>query len=121
MQAVATAEFIANIPAPIRQRLKLRAGTVMDFDEEAPFLKAVPATPACAEEPAEFQSWLQSSAGLAGGKYTTAERMAQTREEILADMMSCVGIAKTKGSFRDLTSAGWLEETRGPVELPPEA
>lgn len=81
MHAVITAEFIDNIPAPIRQRLNLKAGTVMDFDEQAPYLKAVPAEGGDNAELKEFQSWLASSVGLAKGKFTTAERMAETRGE----------------------------------------
>ena len=58
MQAAITAEFIEGIPLPIRQRLKLRPGTVMDFDEEAPYLKAVPAGAPDAAELVQFQDWL---------------------------------------------------------------
>lgn len=43
MQAVLTSEAFAFIPEPIRSRLKLKPGSVLEFDEEAPFLKAVPA------------------------------------------------------------------------------
>ena len=92
MQATITAAFIEGIPFPIRQRLKLRPGVVMDFDEEAPYLKAVP-----------------------------AGHPVEPRSDLLADMMACIGIGKGKGRLRDLTSAEWLESTRGPVELPPEA
>lgn len=81
MQAVITAEFLENIPASIRQRLKLKPGTVMDFDEQAPFLKGVPADPATANELVEFQTWLTSSVGLARGKFTTDDRMKETRGE----------------------------------------
>ena len=42
MQAIATPEFLSLIPAAIRQRLHLKAGMLLDFDEQAPFLKAVP-------------------------------------------------------------------------------
>ncbi len=81
MQAVITAEFLDNIPAPIRQRLKLKAGAVMDFDEQAPYLKAVPAAASDTTELEEFQTWLNSSVGLAKGKFTTDERMRETRGE----------------------------------------
>jgi bifunctional DNA-binding transcriptional regulator/antitoxin component of YhaV-PrlF toxin-antitoxin module len=81
MQAVITAEFLDNIPAPIRQRLNLKAGEVMDFDEQVPYLKAVPAQPLSISELAEFQSWVTSSIGLAKGKFTTDERMSETRGE----------------------------------------
>lgn len=43
MQAVLTSEAFAFIPESIRQKLKLKPGSVLDFDEDAPFLKAVPA------------------------------------------------------------------------------
>jgi glucokinase len=43
MQAVLTNEAFAFIPEPIRRKLGLKPGTVLDFDEQAPFLKAVPA------------------------------------------------------------------------------
>ena len=79
MQAIITAEFLEGIPLPIRQRLKLRPGTVMDFDEEAPYLKAVPAGVPDAAELAQFQDWLKESTGLAAGKFTTDERMKETR------------------------------------------
>ncbi len=81
MQAVITAEFLDNIPAAIRQRLNLKAGAIMDFDEQTPYLKAVPAAPTSATELAEFQSWLASSVGLAKGRLTTDERMKETRGE----------------------------------------
>ena len=45
MQAVLTSEAFAFIPESIRRKLKLKLkpGSVLDFDEDAPFLKAVPA------------------------------------------------------------------------------
>ena len=43
MQAVLTSEAFAFIPEPIRQKLKLKPGSVLEFDEDVPFLKAVPA------------------------------------------------------------------------------
>lgn len=43
MQAVLTSEAFAFIPEPIRNKLGLKPGSVLDFDETAPFLKAVPA------------------------------------------------------------------------------
>lgn len=42
MQATLTAAALEFIPAPIRQKLKLKAGSVLEFDETAPFLKATP-------------------------------------------------------------------------------
>ncbi|MBX7211580.1 MAG: hypothetical protein K1X78_24955 [Verrucomicrobiaceae bacterium] len=78
MQATLTVEAFNFIPEPIRRRLRLQPGSVLEFDEQAPFLKAVPA-----EQPAptEFQDWLQASVGFAKGKLTTDERMAETRGE----------------------------------------
>lgn len=81
MQAAVTFEFLQGIPLPIRQRLNLRPGTVMDFDEETPYLKAVPTGPPDAAELAQFQDWLRESTGLAAGKFTTAQRMNETRGE----------------------------------------
>ncbi len=79
MEAVITAEFLESIPTSIRQRLKLKPGTVMDFDEQAPFLKGVPTNQASHNELVEFQTWLASSVGLARGKFTTDERLKETR------------------------------------------
>lgn len=81
MQAVLNAEFLAVVPAPIRERLHLKPGMSVEFDETAPFLKATPA----------FD---------------------------VADMMSCIGVGK--GNLSGMTASDWLDETRGPVELPPE-
>lgn len=81
MQAVLTNEAFAFIPESIRQKLKLKPGSVLDFDEDAPFLKAVPA----------FD---------------------------IADMMACIGVGKD--GYKGKTSAEWLEESRGKVELPDE-
>jgi hypothetical protein len=77
MQAILTPAALDFIPAPIRQKLKLKAGTVLDFDETAPFLKA-----------------------------TTAIS--------LEDMMSCIGVAK--GSYEGLSSADYLDVTRGKAD-----
>ena len=120
MQAIITAEFLESIPLPIRQRLKLRPGTVMDFDEEVPYLKAVPASVPDAAELAQFQDWLKESTGLAAGKFTTDERMKETRGDPLESMMACVGIGKGKGHLGGMSSSEWLDATRGPVALPPE-
>ena len=43
MQAVLTNEAFAFIPEPIRRKLKLKPGAVLEFDEQVPYLKAVPA------------------------------------------------------------------------------
>lgn len=79
MKAAITAGFLEGIPLPIRQRLKLRPGSVMDFDEETPYLKAVPAGVPDAADLAQFHDWLKASTGLAAGKFTTDERMKETR------------------------------------------
>ena len=40
MKAIVTSKGQVTIPQPIRQRLGIKAGQVLDFDETAPFLKA---------------------------------------------------------------------------------
>ena len=42
MKATLTSKGQITIPAAIRRRLGLEPGQVLDFDEDAPFLKAVP-------------------------------------------------------------------------------
>jgi AbrB family looped-hinge helix DNA binding protein len=42
MKATLTSKGQITIPAQIRKRLRLQPGQVLDFDEEAPYLKAVP-------------------------------------------------------------------------------
>lgn len=81
MQAVLTPEFLEIIPTSIRERLKLTPGVVLDFDEQAPFLKGVPATDMDDNGMKVFQAWLTSSTGLAMGVLTTDERMQETRGE----------------------------------------
>jgi len=81
MRAVVTAEFLDNIPAPIRLRLNLKPGAVLDFDEKTPYLKAVPAESSDETDLFEFQKWLDSSIGIAKGKLTTDDRLRETRGE----------------------------------------
>lgn len=42
MKATLTSKGQITIPASIRDRLGLKTGQVLDFDEQAPYLKAVP-------------------------------------------------------------------------------
>lgn len=42
MKATLTSKGRITIPAKIRKRLGIEPGQVLDFDEEAPFLKAIP-------------------------------------------------------------------------------
>lgn len=42
MKATLTSKGQITIPVKIRKKLGLEAGQVLDFDEEAPFLKAIP-------------------------------------------------------------------------------
>ena len=42
MKAVLTSKGQITIPAKLRQRLRLKAGSVLEFDEEAGYLKARP-------------------------------------------------------------------------------
>jgi AbrB family looped-hinge helix DNA binding protein len=79
MKATLTSKGQITIPLVIRRRLGLKAGQQLEFDERAPFLKAV----------------------------KVVEPSAWTRVR---------GIARAR--FGDKTAAAWLEETRGPVELP---
>jgi AbrB family looped-hinge helix DNA binding protein len=43
MKATLTSKGQITIPAAVRKRLGLKTGQVLEFDEAAPFLKAVPA------------------------------------------------------------------------------
>jgi AbrB family looped-hinge helix DNA binding protein len=42
MKATLTSKGQVTIPTAIRERLGLKAGQILDFDENAPFVKAVP-------------------------------------------------------------------------------
>jgi len=79
VKATITSKGQITIPLPIRQKLKLHTGTVLEFDEQADCLKAT--------------------------KAVDPERMR-----------SVIGIAKQQLAAK--TALGWLEELRGPVELP---
>ena len=76
MKATMTSKGQVTIPAPIRQRLGLKPGQVLEFDETTPYLLATPV----------FDE--QAMRALVG---CTAGRM-------------------------EMTSAEWLDESRGPVE-----
>jgi len=79
MKATVTSKGQITIPLPIRRKLRLHKGTVLEFDETADHLKAI--------------------------KQVDAERMR-----------SVIGIAKRELAGR--SAADWLDELRGPVELP---
>ena len=98
MQAIITVGFLEGIPLPIRQRLNLQPGTVMDFDEEAPYLKAVPAA--------------------AGNR---AVPMDQTAWNRAWDASSHAWQQRLQGHpWEQMTSVAILDDLRGPIELPPE-
>ena len=80
MKATVTSKGQITIPLLIRRKLRLRTGTVLEFDEQADHLKA--------------------------RKAVDPERMR-----------SAIGIAKEVISPK--TTLGWLDELRGPAELPP--
>ena len=80
MKATLTSKGQITIPARIRERLGLKPGQVLDFDEHTPYLKAI-----LVFDEDEMRSVL-------GCTKDTLGRNART----------------------------WIDETRGPVELPPE-
>ncbi len=79
MKATLTSKGQITIPLKIRQRLGLKTGQQLDFDENAPFLKAV----------------------------KVANEAAWKRVR---------GIGKKR--IPAASTKAWLEQTRGPVELP---
>ena len=79
MKATVTSKGQITIPLPIRRKLKLHTGTVLEFDEGTDFLKA--------------------------SKVVDPARMH-----------SVVGIAKKELASK--TTRQWLDELRGPLELP---
>jgi len=84
MKAVLTPGFIETIPAPIRDKLHLKSGMVMEFDEASPYLKATSVTAQDEEETMseeEFQKWITESVGIAKGMPSTDEMMRETRGE----------------------------------------
>ena len=81
MKATLTSKGQITIPWKIRQRLGLKPGQQLEFDETAPFLKAIKVV--------DQRAW----------------------EKIR-------GIGKKRLPAASIPD--WLEETRGPVELPPQ-
>ncbi len=76
MKATLTSKGQITIPAAIRQRLGLKPGQVLDFDEDAPYLLAVPV----------FDE--QAMRGLVG---CTRGRMAKASDEWLDETRGPVG------------------------------
>jgi bifunctional DNA-binding transcriptional regulator/antitoxin component of YhaV-PrlF toxin-antitoxin module len=84
MKAVLTAGFLETVPAPIRDKLHLKTGMVMEFDETSAYLKATPVTDQAEDEimsEEEFKQWLAESVGIAKGMPSTDEMMRKTRGE----------------------------------------
>jgi AbrB family looped-hinge helix DNA binding protein len=79
MRATMTSKGQITIPQAIRRKLKLHAGSVLEFDEVADHLKATK----CADP---------------------------------ARMRSVIGIAKK--NLAGKSTLEWLDELRGPVEMP---
>jgi AbrB family looped-hinge helix DNA binding protein len=79
MKATVTSKGQITIPLPIRRRLRLDTGTVLEFDEAADYLKAT--------------------------KVVDPDRMR-----------AAIGLAQKELAAK--TTLQWLEELRGPVELP---
>ncbi len=76
MRAALTSKGQITIPAKIRKKLGLKPGQVLDFDEDAPYLKAIPVFDAdvmrsvvgCAEGSLGFTAaeWLDETRGPSG-------------------------------------------------------
>ncbi len=81
MRAAITSKGQITIPLPLRRKLKLYPGTVLEFDANTDHLKA-------------------------------------TKLFDRAAMFSVIGCAKRK--MPRMKREQWLNETRGPVELPPK-
>lgn len=79
MKATVTSKGQITIPLPIRKRLNLKAGAILEFDEKSPYLVA-------------------------------------RRAVDLKRMRSTIGCARQ--ALKGKTSEEWIEEMRGPVELP---
>jgi AbrB family looped-hinge helix DNA binding protein len=79
MKATVTSKGQITIPLPIRRKLRLHKGTVLEFDEGADHLKAT------------------------------------TRVDV-GRMRAVIGIARKELAGRSV--AEWIEELRGPVQLP---
>jgi len=79
MKATVTTKGQITIPLTIRRKLKLQAGTVLEFDEHTNYLKA--------------------------DKFVDLKRMR-----------AVIGVGKKQLSGK--STAQWMEELRGPVELP---
>ena len=79
MKATVTSKGQITIPLPIRRKLRLHKGTVLQFDEGADHLKA-------------------------------------TRQVDVDRMRAVIGIARKELAGRSV--AEWIEELRGPVQLP---
>jgi AbrB family looped-hinge helix DNA binding protein len=79
VKATVTSKGQITIPLPIRRKLRLHRGTVLEFDESADYLKA-------------------------------------TRQLDAEGMRAVIGIARRELAGRSV--AEWLDELRGPVQLP---
>jgi hypothetical protein len=84
MKATLTQGFLEAVPAAIRDKLHLKSGMIMDFDETSPYLKATPVDDHAEEEimsEEDFKQWLAESVGIAKGMPSTDEMMRETRGE----------------------------------------